>query len=89
MAKGAELMKTKVAKWGNSQGVRLPKFLLEIAEMTENDTVEVTADSNGIMIKKSENKRVRKSTAERIAGYTGDYVGEEWDTGPPVGDEVW
>ena len=31
----------------------------------------------------------RLTTAERLANYNGDYKTEEWDTGEPVGREVF
>ncbi len=36
---------TKVNKWGNSQGVILPKHLLEHVGMRVGDTLEVTVDA--------------------------------------------
>jgi len=30
-----------------------------------------------------------KTTAEWLEGYTGDYEFTEWDTGPPVGEEIF
>jgi len=85
-------MQTTIVKWGNSQGIRLPKILLDSVNLSESDTVEITTDDNKIVIKKAEGKRVRKTTAQRIAEYSGNmdgYVFEEWDTGPPIGSEVW
>jgi antitoxin MazE len=81
-------MKTSIVKWGNSQGIRLPKLLLESVDLAENDAVEVIADNNSIIIKKAGKKGARKSTKERIADFGGEYVWEEWDTGPSVGDEI-
>ena len=34
-------------------------------------------------------KRRRLSTAERLRYYNGDYGTEEWDTGEPVGREIF
>jgi addiction module RelB/DinJ family antitoxin len=34
-------------------------------------------------------KRRRLTTAERLKDYNGDYKTEEWDTGEPVGREVF
>lgn len=30
-----------------------------------------------------------KTLKERLADYSGDYVGEEWDIGEPMGKEVF
>jgi len=83
-------MYTTIQKWGNSQAVRLPKVILDTLFLQENDPVEITADSQAIVIKKAARKRrAKKSLEERFADYTGDYQCTEWDTGKPVGKEVW
>lgn len=33
--------------------------------------------------------KMHKTLKERFASYTGDYKTEEWDTGKPVGEEIW
>ena len=81
---------TTIQKWGNSQGVRLPKAVLDVLSLRENDAVEMVAENNEIIIRKATHKRrAKKSLEERFAGYTGDYQCEECDTGKPVGIEVW
>jgi antitoxin MazE len=83
-------MVTTVQKWGNSQAVRIPKTILDELLIRENDPVDVTAENDAIVIKRASRKRrAKKSLEERFANYTGDYKCEEWDTGKPVGREVW
>ena len=83
-------MMTTIQKWGNSQGVRLPKTILDVLSLQENDPVEITADNNSIIIKKTTRKRRAKmSLEERFKNYSGNYQCTEWDTGKPVGKEVW
>ena len=82
-------MTTTIVKWGNSRGVRLPKYLLDSVKLTENDTVEVVTENDRIVIKKTDGKRPHKTLKERLEGFEGEYVFEEWDTGKPVGREVW
>jgi len=43
-------MVTKVQKWGNSQGLRLPKQLLEDAHISVGDDVDVTTQDGVIVI---------------------------------------
>ena len=81
-------MRATIVKWGNSQGIRLPKALLDSANLTDSDAVELEAKDNSIIIKKADKPR-RKTLAERLEGFEGEYVFEEWDAGPPVGREVW
>ena len=39
-------MITTIRKWGNSQGVRLPKIILDALFIQENDAVEIVAENN-------------------------------------------
>ncbi len=83
-------MITTIRKWGNSHGVRLPKAILDALLLQENDSVEIVAEKETIVIKKALRKRrAKRSLEERFEGYSGDYQCAEWDTGKPVGREVW
>jgi len=80
-------MYTTIQKWGNSQAVRLPKGILEVAGLQENDRVEIKAENSRIVIKPLNKKH--KKLEDRIAEYTGNYKCNEWDTGKAKGKEVW
>ena len=83
-------MVTTIQKWGNSQGVRLPKAVLELLFLQENDTVEITTDNDSIIIRKATRKRrAKKSLEERFENYEGGYQCAECDWGKPMGREVW
>ena len=83
-------MTTAIQKWGNSQGVRLPKAILDELSLQENDRVEITTQNDSIVIRKATRKRRAKiSLEERFARYTGDYICSEYDWGEPAGKEVW
>ena len=83
-------MTTTIQKWGNSQAIRLPKAILESLLLKENDTVEIKAVNDSIVIRKASRKRRAKtSLEERFRNYTGKYLHEEYDWGSPVGKEVW
>jgi len=75
-------MYTTIQKWGNSQAVRLPKAILEMAQLKENDKVEIKVENGSLIIISI--KR-HKTLMERIAGYKGDYVCSEVDTGNATG----
>lgn len=78
-------MYTTIQKWGNSQAVRLPKAILEMAQLNENDKVEIKVkDGNLIIIPVKKHRTLQ----ERIAEYNGDYKCSEWDMGKPQGKEV-
>ena len=74
-------MLTSIQKWGNSQGIRLPKSILEELLLHENDY---------IVIRKATRKRRSKVSLEaRFANYSGKYQCEEIDWGKQAGNEVW
>lgn len=81
-------MQATIQKWGNSQGIRIPKAFLEALGMMENDPVEINRVGDNIVIKKS--KREDELTLEDIfRDYNGKYVAEDFDWGAPAGKEVW
>ena len=86
-------MQTTIVKWGNSQGVRLPKVLLERVNLSDSDAVEVTVESGTIIIKKVEKKRAHIPLAARLESWDGapyELTSEdrEWLDMRPAGEEV-
>lgn len=45
-------MNATIQKQGNSQGIRIPKIVLEQANLSENDQVELTTLDDNIILKK-------------------------------------
>jgi antitoxin MazE len=79
-------MITAVTKWGNSQGVRIPRDILEVADISSGDPVEITAENGSIIIRKHHK---RETIQELFEGFDGGYVSGEVSWGRPVGDEIW
>lgn len=79
-------MVTTIQKWGNSQGIRIPKFLLEAVQWGENEKLSVNVEEDRIIITKANH---RKSIKELFADYDGTYEPVTIDWGEPVGEEVW
>ena len=87
-------MQATITKWGNSQGIRLPKALLEKANLTDNDMVDLIAENGNIIIKKSKSKREHIPLAKRLKDwdrqpYELTDEDREWLNMKPVGEEVW
>ncbi len=81
-------MQATIQKWGNSQGIRIPKAFLEALGMMENDLVELTRVDDNIVISKVKGKN--ELTLEDIfKDYNGECETEKFDWGSPVGKEVW
>ena len=80
-------MNATIQKWGNSQAVRLPKSILATASMVEHEQVQITAEKDAIIIRKAPRPKHR-TLKERLSTFDGEYIFEEWDTGPAVGREL-
>ena len=80
-------MLATVSKWGNSLALRIPKALADEAGLETGSQVELIPEDGQIRIVPS--KRPRYTLEELVAGITPENRHEEWDTGPPVGREIW
>lgn len=83
-----------LARWGNSQGVRIPKDVCEMLGIHIGAIADMRVDqAKSEVVLKFERpaeryQRNRKVSMEDLcAGWTGGRVGEEWG-GPDVGAEV-
>lgn len=79
-------MTTTIQKWGNSQGIRIPKYLIDAVRWSENEEIELIAEKDRIIIEKA---APRKNIMELFADFEGEYHPEEIEWGDPMGDEVW
>jgi antitoxin MazE len=82
-------MVTKIQKWGNSQGLRLAKQILEDARLAVGDDVDVTARDGLIVIAPARRIRGRQSLKELVSRIPRGYKAKETDWGEPVGRETW
>ncbi len=82
-------MVTKIQKWGNSQGLRFPKDMLEEAQIGVGDEVEVTVRGGRIIVEPVTKVRGRYKLKELVAKIPKGYRAEETDWGAPVGKEAW
>ena len=79
----------KIQKWGNSQGIRLPKTLLELLKWENNDKLEIIVENENIRIKKINSSKKRKNIKELFTNYEREYEVQEIDWGEPEGKEIW
>jgi antitoxin MazE len=77
---------TQVSKWGNSLGLRLPRWVAREVQLDDGDTVQVLVDNGTIVIRPS---RPRYSVDELVRRITPKNRHHESDWGGPLGDEVW
>ena len=81
-------MTTTIQKWGNSQGVRIPKILLDSVNWSENESIVIIVNNGKLVIEKA-NEHKRKTIKELFENYNGDYEPTEIDWGEPKGEEIW
>lgn len=80
-------MLTEVKKWGNSRALRIPKELALAAGLDVGSKVDLVLENGQLRIVPI--KPPRYTLEELVAGITPENRHEEWDTGPPVGKEIW
>ncbi|MCR4588054.1 MAG: AbrB/MazE/SpoVT family DNA-binding domain-containing protein [Lachnospiraceae bacterium] len=80
-------MKAQVKTWGNSQGIRIPKEVLQEADFSVDDVLDVQVSEGMITLVKP----FRHMTLEeRAAEYGGKLnLDGEFDWGEPAGRETW
>ena len=80
-------MQTKITKWGNSLALRIPKSFALSAKLRQNELVDISIDKEKIIITPIGEKEY--SLDELLEGVSADNLHGEFDTGIPVGKEVW
>ena len=80
-------MAYKVQKWGNSNGIRIPKVYLEALNLKSGDAVNITREGEQIIVTKA--LRKPETLKSRIKKYKGPEKVEDfkWDEGR--GKELW
>ena len=87
--------KVVVKKWGNSQGIRIPKEVLESISVSEGDTLQLYIDdsTNSIILKKPKKKLRLEERLELFYNKPIDEIlcteTQEVEWGTPQGKEEW
>lgn len=89
-------MYATIQRWGNSQGIRIPKVLLETLHIRENDRVELIQTEDAITIRKVA-APAHRTLEERLTAFYGQPIekigrienGPEVDWGKAEGGEAW
>ncbi|MCY3870386.1 MAG: transcriptional regulator/antitoxin, MazE [Gemmatimonadetes bacterium] len=82
-------MVTKVQKWGNSQGLRFSKAILEEAHINIGDQVNISVKKGQIIVEPVTKVRGKYDLRELVSKMPQNYQVEELDWGKPIGKEVW
>jgi len=82
-------MLTKLQKWGNSQGLRFSKAVLEEAQLKVGDQVSVSVQGQKIVIEPATKIRGKYRLKDLVSKMPKNYKAEVVDWGAPVGKEEW
>ncbi len=80
-------MKTRVQKWGNSLAVRIPKSFAAEIGLAEDLAVDISVSEGRLVVQPQSEEPLRLD--DLLRGITAENRHGEWETGPPVGREVW
>ena len=81
-------MVTKIQKWGNSQGLRVSRELLDQVHAAVGDAVNVSVQKGAIFIQPIKKMRGKYKLRQLVAQMPKNYKpADEW--GKPIGKEIW
>lgn len=80
-------MTSRILKWGNSLGIRIPKAFAEETGVSAGSEVDFTVRDGELVIRPLREKRY--SLAQLLDGVTAANLHAEVETGGPVGAESW
>ena len=87
----ATAVRTHIVRIGNSQGIRIPKILLEQANLTEDEAVELEVQSEQIVIRPTyEPRRGWEAAFQAMAAHQDDeLLDEEVGSTTDWDEEAW
>jgi antitoxin MazE len=71
--------------WGNSQGIRIPKSIIDRLELKVSDVLDIEIENDAIVLRK---QFVHKSFEDRLKEYNGKISVCDFDWGEPKGREM-
>ncbi len=80
-------MQTKIQRWGNSLGLRIPKSFAEQAGVVAGSEVDLSVEGGELIVRPRRVPRYHLKVLLR--GVTTKNIHEEVGTGEPVGQEAW
>ncbi len=80
-------MQVSLQRWGNSQGIRIPKSIVNEMNLDKNQKFDLTIqDEKIILTKQQENFSLIR---ELFENYETENNQIEFDWGKPKGNEIW
>ena len=78
---------TAVAKWGNALAIRIPKSVMQKANLREGDAVDFEVKALGILVVRA--ARIQPTLEDLVSAITPQNRHHETEWGKPRGNEVW
>ena len=80
-------MEIRIQKWGNSDGIRIPRNILKSLNIKTNDILNIEEVNKKIIISIPEKKKV--SLEEKFKEYKGKNLSKDFSWDENVGKEIW
>lgn len=80
-------MLTKIQKWGNSLGLRIPKSFAKQAGVQAGSEVDLSIEGSDLIVRSK--RRQRHQLGELLKGVTPRNLHKEIGSGDAVGREAW
>jgi len=81
------LVRTRLARWGNSLALRIPKTVAEDARLSEGDQLTVAVAKDGSLSLRPARRKYRLE--DLVSRITPRNRHQETDWGPKTGKEAW
>lgn len=80
-------MQTKIQKWGNSLGLRIPKSFAAEVKVEAGSTVDLSVIDGELVVKPI--RRRKYELRDLLKAINSRNIHREVETGDPVGREAW
>ncbi len=80
-------MQTKIQRWGNSLGLRIPRSFAEEAGVEAGSEVDLSVRDGDLVVRAAKRRAYR--LGELLKKVTAKNLHGEVDTGEAIGREVW
>ncbi len=82
-------MHAMIQKWGNSQGLRFKKDILDALDLSVGDPITMIVRSGTIIIAPDKKRRKKVDLKKLLSKAPKNHPLKEVDWGAPVGKELW
>ena len=82
-------MLSKIQKWGNSQGIRIPLKILKNSHIDIGEEIEIAVEDGKIILTPTHKIHGKFAIKDLVAEMPADYQVEEMVWEQPKGNEEW